>query len=151
LTGDLNAKNPAWSSHTSNPSSEKPLTLLINNDFQISASPSPTQYTPRGNGGILDIVIHRNVRLSGVTVPRILDSDNLPIFFNILNQVCAKDKSARVETHTDWDQFRSLTSDLIPPRLQADTTEDVVRAASAFTASVASVYRLVICKFAFSD
>jgi len=33
LAGDLNAKNPAWSSHTSNPSGEKFLTLLINKDY----------------------------------------------------------------------------------------------------------------------
>jgi len=33
LAADLNAKNPAWSSHTSNPSGEKLLTLLMNNDF----------------------------------------------------------------------------------------------------------------------
>jgi hypothetical protein len=47
LAGDLNVKNPAWSSHTSIPSGEKFLTLLINNDFQISAPPSPTHYPAR--------------------------------------------------------------------------------------------------------
>jgi hypothetical protein len=142
LAGDLKVKNPAWSSHTSNPSGEEILTLLINTDVQISASSSSTHYTPRENGDILDTVIHYNVRLSGVTVSDVLDSDHLPIFLNILDQVCARDNSARVERHTDWDLFRSLTSDLIHPRLQADTVEEVRRAASAFAASVASVYRL---------
>jgi hypothetical protein len=54
LAGYLNAKNPAWNSHTSNPSGEKSLTLLINDDFQILAPPPLTHYTPRGSGDILD-------------------------------------------------------------------------------------------------
>jgi hypothetical protein len=95
LAGD---SKDVWSSHTSNPSGEELLTLLIKNDFQISAPPSPTHYMPRGND-ILNIVIHRDIRLSGVTMSDALDSDHLPIFFSILEQVCARDSSARVETH----------------------------------------------------
>jgi len=76
----MNSKNPAWNSHTSNPSGEKP---LLNPDFQISAPQSPTPYTPRGNGDILDIVIHQNVRLSDVTVSDVLDPDHLPIIFSV--------------------------------------------------------------------
>jgi hypothetical protein len=45
LAGDLNPKNPVWNSQFSNPSGEKLSTLLINNDFHISASQSPTHYT----------------------------------------------------------------------------------------------------------
>jgi len=127
------------------------LTLPIKNDFQISAPPSPTHYAPRGNGDILDIAIHHNVRLSGITMSDVLDSDHLPIFFNILNQVCAGDNSVWVETHTDWDLFRSLASDLIHPRFQVDTVQEAEREASVFTASVASAYRLATHKLALSD
>jgi hypothetical protein len=113
LADDLNAVNSVWNSQVSNPSGEKLLTLLINNDFQISALQSPIHYTPRGNGDVLDIVIHQNVRLSDVNVSDVLDSDHLPIFFHILDRVNTRDISAPVETHTDWERFRSLATDLI--------------------------------------
>jgi len=86
-------------------------------------------------------VAHQNVRQSNVTVSDVLDS-HLQIFFHILDHVSARDISAPVETHTDWERYRSLASDLIPPRIQIDTVEEEEKAASAFTASVASAYRL---------
>jgi hypothetical protein len=49
LAGDLNAKNIVWNSQVSNPSDEKLLALLINNEFQIPVPQSPTHYTARGN------------------------------------------------------------------------------------------------------
>jgi hypothetical protein len=64
LAGDLDAKNPVRNSQVSKPSCEKFLTLLINNDFQISVPQSPTHYTPPGSCDVLDIMIHQNVRLS---------------------------------------------------------------------------------------
>jgi hypothetical protein len=118
------------------------LNLQDNNDFQISAPQCPTHCTPQGNGDVLDIVVHRNVRLSDVTVSDILDSDHLPIFFHILDHVSARDILAPVESHTDWKRFRSLASDLISLRIQIDTAVDADRAACNFAASIASAYRL---------
>jgi len=63
LAGDLNAKNPFWNSAISNPSGEKLLDLFGINEFQISAPKSPTQNSPAGNGNVLDIEVHQNVRL----------------------------------------------------------------------------------------
>jgi len=128
----------------------KILTLLINNDFQISAPQYPTHYTSRGNRDILDIVIHQNVRLSEITVSDVLDSDCLPIFFNILVHISAREISPRVETLTDWERFRSLASDLIQLRPQLDTVE-AEEAVSTFIASVASAYRLPTRKLTLSD
>ena len=74
LAGDLNAKNPSWNSAVSNPSGEKLLDLFDINEFEISAPQSPTHYSPAGNGDVLDIVVHQNVRLSDITVSDPLDS-----------------------------------------------------------------------------
>jgi hypothetical protein len=52
---------------------------------------------------------------------------------------------------TEHTHFRSLASDFIHPRLQADTDEEDERAASAFTASIASAYRLAARKLALSN
>jgi hypothetical protein len=98
IAGDLNAKNPVWNNQVSKPSGEKLLTLLINNDFQISAPQSPTHYTLRENGDELDIVIHQNVRLSDISLSEVMDSDHLTVFFHILDSVSARDSSAPVET-----------------------------------------------------
>jgi hypothetical protein len=56
----------------------------------MSASQCPTPYSPVGNGDVLDIVVHKNIRLSNVIVSDILDSDHLPIIFHILDHVKTK-------------------------------------------------------------
>jgi exonuclease III len=92
LAGDLNAKHPSWNSAVSNPSGEKLLQL-----FEISAPQCPTRYSSGGNGDVLDIVVHSNIRLSNVIVSDILDSDHLPIIFHILDHVRTHNLSAPAE------------------------------------------------------
>jgi hypothetical protein len=92
FAGDLNAKHPFWNNEISNTSCEKHLQLFDVNYsyFEISASQSPTHYSPAGNGDVLDIVVHQNIRLTHVTVSDILDSDYLPIVFHIVDHVTTK-------------------------------------------------------------
>jgi hypothetical protein len=59
LGGDLNAKHTFW-----NPSGLILLNLLHINEFKISAPQCPPYNSPEGNGDVLDIVVHRNVRMS---------------------------------------------------------------------------------------
>jgi hypothetical protein len=61
--------------------------------------------TLQGTGEIIDTVVTKNIQLSDVTVPDILDSDHLPIFFTILDHVRAKDNLNRVEKFRDWEWF----------------------------------------------
>jgi hypothetical protein len=63
------------------------LQFLDRNYFEISAPQCPTHYYLAGNGDVLDIVVHKNIRLSNVIVSDILDSDHLPIIFHILDHV----------------------------------------------------------------
>jgi hypothetical protein len=64
--GNLKAKTQFWNSTVSNPSGEKRLRLFDVNQFEISAPQCPTHYSPAGNGDVLDIVVHQNIRLSDV-------------------------------------------------------------------------------------
>jgi hypothetical protein len=50
-----------------------------------------------GNENVLDIVVHKNIRLSDLTVSDILDSDHLPIMFHILDHVRTKQISEPLE------------------------------------------------------
>jgi hypothetical protein len=70
----MNAKHPFWYSVVSNPSGAILLNLLHIKEFEISASQCPTDYSPAGNGDVLDIVVHKNVQLSEVIASDILDS-----------------------------------------------------------------------------
>jgi hypothetical protein len=101
LAGDLTAKHPFWNSAVSNPSGEKLLQLFDVSHFEISAPQCPTHYSPGGNGDVLDIVVHQNIRLSEVIVSDILDSDHLPILFHILDYVKIRNVSEPIEKFTD--------------------------------------------------
>jgi hypothetical protein len=58
-----------------------------------------------GNGDVLDIVVHQNTRVSDVIVFDILDSDNLPIVFHILDHGKIINLSKLVEKFIDWEWF----------------------------------------------
>jgi hypothetical protein len=121
LTGDLNAKHPFWNSAVSPPSGEKLMALFDLSELEISAPQCPTHYSPAGNGDMLDIVVHQNIRVSYVTVSDILDSDHLPIIFHILEHVKIRNLSEPIEKFTVWDRFQSLASELIPPRIEINS------------------------------
>jgi hypothetical protein len=127
------------------------LDLFDTNDFEISALQCSTHYSPAGNGGVLDTVVHQNFRLSEVIVPDVLDSDHLPIVFHILYHVTIRNLSDPVEKFTDWDRFQSLASDLVSPRIQINSGVEADKAARDFTVSIASAYRLTTRKVTLSD
>jgi hypothetical protein len=118
-------------------------------DFAISAPQCPTQYSPAGNGDMMDIVVPKNIRLSNVIVSDILDSDHLPTVFHILDHVRTTKLSEPAEKYTNWERFQSLGSDLISPRIEVNPGVD--KAARDFTASVASPYRLSTSRVTVSD
>jgi len=113
------------------------LDIQDNSDFHISMPQCPTHYSPQGNGDVLDIVVHRNVRLSDVRVSDVLTWNHLPI----LDHFGARDVLFPVEILTDWERFRSLFSDLISPRIHTDAAADDDRAACNFAASTALAYK----------
>jgi hypothetical protein len=67
------------------------MALFDLSEFEILAPQCPTLYSSVGNGDVLDIVVHQNIRMSDVMVSDILDSDHtywikskLGIFLNLL-------------------------------------------------------------------
>jgi hypothetical protein len=151
LAGDLNAKHPFWNSAVSSPSGDKLLDLFDCYDFEISAPQCSTNYSPAGNGNVLDIVVHQNVRMSEVIVSDVLDSDHLPILFRILDHVTTRNLSEPIEKFTDWERFQSLASDLVCPKIQINSGVEADKVAREFAASIASAYRLSTSKIAVSD
>jgi hypothetical protein len=79
LAGDLNANNPVWISNVSNPSGLKLLDVFVNFNFEILAPQHSTHFVSNGRGDVLDIGVHKDVRLSEVRVLDITDSDH-PFF-----------------------------------------------------------------------
>jgi hypothetical protein len=51
----------------------------------FDAPQCPPHYSAVGNGDVLDIVVHKNIRLSNVIASDILDSDHLPIINYTIN------------------------------------------------------------------
>jgi hypothetical protein len=101
---------------------------------------------------VLDIVVHKHVRLSEVTVSAILDSDHPPVAFYFLDHVRTRNTYILdpVNKFTDWERFHSLAPELISPRIQISSGEEVDKAARDCTASVALAYRLSTRKITLS-
>jgi hypothetical protein len=91
-----------------------------------------------GNGDMLDIVVHKNVRLSVVIVSNILDSDYIPIVFNLLDHVKTRKLSDPVDKFTDCERFQSLASEFISHGIQINFQKEADKAARHFTACIAS-------------
>jgi hypothetical protein len=87
-------------------------------------------------------VVHKDVRLSEVTVLDILDSDHLPIIFSILYHDKARTILNPVEKFTDWERFQSLASVIVSLRIEINLFTEADKAARYFAASIASAYRL---------
>jgi hypothetical protein len=113
LEGDPNAKHPFWNSAVSNSSGEKLMALFDLNEFEISTPQCPTQFSSVGNGDVLDIVVHQNIKMPDVIVCDISDSDQIPIISDLLDHVKIRNLSVPIEKFTDWDRFQSLASELI--------------------------------------
>jgi hypothetical protein len=151
LAGDLNAKHLSWNSSVSNPSGEKLLQSFDASDFAMSAPRCPTHYSPVGSGDVLDIVVHKNIRLSNVIVSDILDSGHLATTFHILDHVRTLNFSPPIEKFKDWERFENITSLLVLPRIEINSRAEADKAARAFTASIASAYRLSTSKMTLAD
>jgi hypothetical protein len=129
----------------------KPLNLLDINLFEILAPQYPTHYLPAGNGDVLDIVEHMNLRISVVIVSDILDSDHLPIVLNLLDNIKTRNLTDPVDKFTDWERFRRLASELNSSRIQINSGTEVNKAARDFIASIDSAFRLPVSKLTLSD
>jgi hypothetical protein len=93
-------------------------------------------------GDVLDIVAYKDVRLSELRLLDVMDSDHLLIRFCILDHAKGRDILDQVEKFTDWEQFQSLASALVSPRIEINSCAEVDKAASDFSASIASAYML---------
>jgi hypothetical protein len=77
-------------------------------EFWISAPQCHTHYSHGGNGDILTIVVHQNIRLSGVIVSDILGWYHQPIVFHILDNIKTKNLLDQFEKFTQWKHFKAL-------------------------------------------
>jgi hypothetical protein len=80
------------------------------NIFVISVPKCPTHYSPTGNGIVLKIVVHQNIRLSRYCLRY---PGHLPMVFYVLDQITTKQQLEPPENFIDWEQFQSLASNLI--------------------------------------
>jgi hypothetical protein len=78
----------------------------------------PRLYNEDWQDDMLDIVVHKNVRLSEIIVSDSLDSNHLPIIFHLLDHVRTRNLSDLVDKFTDWEWFQSLASELMSSRIK---------------------------------
>jgi hypothetical protein len=76
---------------------------------------------------------HRNIKLSEVIFPDILDCDHLLIILQILDHVKTKNLSEPVEKFTDLEHFQNIASDLISPGIEINYEEEIDKSARDFT------------------
>jgi hypothetical protein len=115
--------------------------LFVNCNFKISAPQHLTQFVPIRRGDVLDIVVHKDVRLSEVRDLDIMNSDHLPIMFCILDHIKAGEMLDSAQKFTDWERFQSLASALVSTRVEINSCIEANKAGRDFAASIASAYR----------
>jgi hypothetical protein len=113
------------------------LDLFDTNEFQISEQQFPTHFSPAGNGEVPNIMVHKTVRVSINVVSNILDLDNVPIVFQLLDLLRTNNPSDPVDKFTDWQRFQNLTSEIISPRIQINSGTENEKAAGNFIFSTA--------------
>jgi hypothetical protein len=106
LAGDLNVKHPSWNITVSNPSGQKLLQLFDTNDL-TSALQGPTHYPLVENGDVLDIVVHKNIRLSNDKVNDILDSDHQ--YSTSWNMLERNKSRYHLKIFIDWERHGDYT------------------------------------------
>jgi hypothetical protein len=74
---------------------------------------------------VLDIVVHQNIRVLDVIVSDILDSDHLPIIFNITLKLGTSRNS--IEKITYSDRFQSIASELISPKIEIKSGQKPIK------------------------
>ena len=136
----------AWGCLTHNPSGFKLHSYCRMHNIEVSAPNEPTFY--RGNRlgcskSILDIVISKNVNISShiEVLNEILDSDHLPIQFQLNSKFILTSPFRSYETHTDWNTFSKLTDQMIQPKLFIQNTDEIETAIQNFQASIKTAIR----------
>jgi hypothetical protein len=81
----------------------------------------------------------------------ILEPDRLPTAFHILERVKISNISETTENFTDLYRIQSLAFELISLAIEINPRYEAEKAASDFTASIVSTYRLPTRKFTPSD
>jgi hypothetical protein len=112
FTSHLNAKHSVWDSKISNPLCLKLLQLFVSFHLEIPAPQCCMHYTPDGRGDFLDILVRQNVRLTEIFVTDVLNSDHLPVMFNILDPLRTRESLDPVEKLRDCELFQSLASEV---------------------------------------
>jgi hypothetical protein len=100
---------------------------------------------------VLDIAVHKNVRLSEFTVSDILDSDHLPKLLLFLHHFRTRNLLDPFNKFTYWERIQILAFKLILFRIQINSEEVGDKAALYFFASIASAYQLWPSKITLSD
>lgn len=108
ILGDLNASSKAWSDSASNANERKLIDNLHKIDMQIVAPDEPTRYSLNGHSTI-GIEVTKNTNLTLCEVLQDLDSEHLPVVFEIVrNGIEMTDrKPQKYYDKADWTMFRN--------------------------------------------
>ena len=146
LAGDFNAKHRDWNCRVQNPSGIKLHTYCRRNSIEVSAPEKPTFYHRNSalrSSDVFDIVLSKKVNISHhITVlDEVLDSDHLPIEFQIHTTHIFTPPYKSYATETDWDKFSKITDEAIDPHLFVETTDQLETAIKNFQATIKTAIR----------
>ena len=147
LAGDFNSKHVSWGCLAQNPSGSRLHSYCALHSIEVSSPVEPTFYRSNSSGNfkdILDIVLSKNVNVSpNITVlNEVLDSDHLPIQFQLSSKFIYTPPFRTTSTSTDWNEFSKLTNEMISPKLTIQNTDEIETAIQNFQASIKTAIRI---------
>lgn len=124
--GDYNAKHTAWGNNMTNSHGRRLYEHHLRQQYLIESPNSYTHYPYNGSQpSIIDLTIVRNVTITTPEVIDDLDSDHLPIIFQIHGQQNrTPHKKIFNYAAADWAQFKTIINENLPEvRLKATRRE----------------------------
>lgn len=130
IIGDLNARHTSWNCVSNNKAGLELYTTINSSTGYIIAPTTPTFYPPNGNASVLDIIITNScIRISHPTPMQILNSDHLPVKFQIGTIMEIEDNSfRRCFKKANWAQYKhSIATQVDGLEYELNTEEDINR------------------------
>ena len=143
LAGDLNAKNKLWNSRVFNRSGRRLEAFADELNLHVIAPTTPTFYPYNGSEpDVLDTCVYANVQILNHPVSICdLDSDHVPVFFELNHKYSTSYSAPPLNAKTNWNLYKKHIQDELDLMQDPTSLQEAETAISKITNLLQSEYK----------